>query len=254
MAVSADTLFHFTSKESLKGILRTGGFWPTYSKEHFNQIFLADSPFTISHIPMISFCDLRLTQLSNPSISLHTKDFGKYGIGFHKFWGTSNKISPVVYVHKNSTTSNLISDLIKKVRTLEKSDKSSGPENINVTLTEFIKFIKPYDGHYQKGNWKKKIRRYYDEREWRFVPRGDKSLIVYPNTEFPKELERKLNSSLRKHPLRFSADDIKYLIIERDSDKLEFAEAVNSRSNLSKSQKTDIITKIISFEEIESDY
>lgn len=248
MAVSADTLFHFTSKTALLGILETQGIWPTYSKERFDKILLDDSPFVISNIPMISFCDLRLTQLSNPSISLHSRDFGKFGLGFKKTWGTRNQISPVVYVHNSSLTSGLINTILKKART----SKEELNEELKQSLSELIKFVKPYDGHYQRGNWKRKIRRYYDEREWRFIPNARK-FIVYPEALFQNGLKEELNKELKKRPLKFNSDDIKFIVIERDSDKDDVAMTID-RMRLTKSSKTDLITKIISFEEIDSDY
>jgi hypothetical protein len=248
MAVSADTLFHFTSKESLMGILDSRSFWPTYSKEHFGGVLPQNHPYVISHIPMISFCDLRLTQLSNPSISLHTGDFGKFGIGFKKAWGTKNKISPVVYVHSKSLTSGIINELIEEFRSIDPDSK----ENLRESFLDLIKFMKPYEGHYQKGNWKKKVRRYYDEREWRFIP-ASKEFTVFPKKELNDKSRITFNRKMKNAPLRFIVSDIKFIVVEKDIDKVAFASFVEG-IDMNKKYRNDLITKIISFEEINNDY
>ena len=80
-----ETLFHFTDKEGLFGILATN-FRVTFSLERIacrpiggeigstepaglfiNRVFGA---------PMVSFCDLRLSELR-----VHMRDYGQYGIG-----------------------------------------------------------------------------------------------------------------------------------------------------------------------------
>jgi len=252
MSVSANTLFHFTKKENLLSILEEFHFLPNYSQERLRNVIPADSIFEISYIPLISFCDLRLTQLSNPTISIHTKDFGEFGIGFEKNWGIKNKVSPAVYVHSNSRASSIIDALIKNIRILK--NKKVIDKEFD-TISELIKFLKPYDGHYQRGKWKKKLRRYYDEREWRFIPDEDKFPVVPEDEKGEFQLEiQNLNLELKKHPLKFEPADIKYLIVKGDGDKDDVAEIINNKTNYNKSIKTDIITKMITLKQIEDDY
>ena len=105
MAVSANTLFHFTKRHGFESILATKQFWPSYSKEDFSSVLTKHSQYRFSYVPMVCFCDLRLKQLSDPGLSRHTKDFGQFGFGFKKQWGIKNSISPVLYVHKKSKSS-----------------------------------------------------------------------------------------------------------------------------------------------------
>jgi len=100
MAVSANTLFHFTSIKGLTGILSSSGFYCQYSDEHFENILPSKSHYRFTYIPMISFCDLTIMQLSNDSV--HRKNFGEFGIGLTKEWGIRNGVSPVMYVHRES--------------------------------------------------------------------------------------------------------------------------------------------------------
>lgn len=111
MAVSANTLFHFTGIESLKKIILSQGFYCQYSDEYFEGILPETNPLWSAYIPMISFCDLTIAQLSNNSN--HTENFGKYGIGLTKEWGINNRVSPVIYVHENSRPTSQLTDLIE---------------------------------------------------------------------------------------------------------------------------------------------
>jgi len=78
-AISANTLFHFTSSmENLLGIL-TNEFQPRYCLEDFNVLMAGRTPNLETHefaIPLVSFCDLPLSQ-----IGFHLSVYGDYGIG-----------------------------------------------------------------------------------------------------------------------------------------------------------------------------
>src|SRR5580704_9789104 len=109
MAVSANTLFHFTSNSNLKSILSSKGFFVQYSDEHFENIIPNNKRFSFAYIPMISFCDLTIMQLSRDS--KHTENFGEYGIGLTKDWGIKNRVSPVIYAHETSQPSSQLYNL-----------------------------------------------------------------------------------------------------------------------------------------------
>src|SRR6185436_5692429 len=150
MAVSANTLFHFTKKESLKAILNSKGFFAQYSEEHFENFLPEKSIYRVTLVPLISFCDLTIMQLARDSV--HTEDFGNYGIGLTKTWGIKKKVSPVIYVHENSQPSTQLYNLIKLFRKYDKEHEAD--ETISKArreLIDFFKFIKPYQGRWQKG-------------------------------------------------------------------------------------------------------
>lgn len=53
---------------------------------------------------MVSFCDLRLSELKD-----HMSKYGSYGIGMSKSWANQEGLNPVFYVNKHCTyTSNFI--------------------------------------------------------------------------------------------------------------------------------------------------
>ena len=86
--ISANTLFHFTSSlDNLTGIL-INDFYPRYCLEDFSDFL--EHKYRIA-IPMVSFCDIPLSQIHN-----HIKYYGGYALGLKKEWGRRNKISPII--------------------------------------------------------------------------------------------------------------------------------------------------------------
>lgn len=76
MAVSSNTLFHFTSRyQTLVSILRNRGFWPKYCKEYdWNN----DGKVNFA-VPVSCFSDIPLSQIKD-----HLDFYGNYGIGFRR--------------------------------------------------------------------------------------------------------------------------------------------------------------------------
>jgi hypothetical protein len=255
MAVSANTLFHFTAKESLKGILNSQGFFAQYSEEHFEDILPETSIYRITLIPLISFCDLTIMQLTHDSV--HTTDFGNYGIGLTKKWGIEKKVSPVIYVHENSQPSTQLYNLIKLFR---KYGKEHEAEKIisqaRKKLVDSFKFIKPYQGRWQKGKVIPKERKdiiYYNEREWRYCPPLTQSKVLSGIKRIAKTSQVSLNNDLKKKLIRFTSEDIKFIIIKEKNEIDEFIKAINTM-NITPKEKNELITKIITFQEINEDY
>ena len=83
MAVSSNTLFHFTRDyDTLTKILKGMSFWPRYCQE-----FGWNSGFAV---PMTCFCDIPLSQIKN-----HIDTYGSYGIGMSKEFAIKNEINPI---------------------------------------------------------------------------------------------------------------------------------------------------------------
>ena len=87
-----DILFHFTSKESLFSILRE-----TFSLSYSSEKIVGKNKSTAFAVPMVSFCDLKLSELK-----LHMGNYGNYGIGLTKEWANREGLNPVFYTSKFS--------------------------------------------------------------------------------------------------------------------------------------------------------
>lgn len=253
MAVSANTLFHFTSIKGLTGILSSGGFYCQYSDEHFENILPSKSDYRFSYIPMISFCDLTIMQLSNDSV--HRKDFGEFGIGLTKEWGIRKGVSPVMYVHKESQQTKRLYRLIKAVKDFRKrTNDDEAIDSIKQEMIDSFKYIKPYTGNWQKGKWFRKKIIFYNEREWRYSPLlNEHAVLSGVIKENKKEIE-KLNEELKKSTIKFEVKDVKFIIIKNKKNIPVVAKVITDMTGISDTQKNELITKIISFEEIREDF
>ncbi len=168
MTVSSNALFHFTdSFDNLINILKKE-FRPHFCLEYFSDSIFRHKPTkdVVAHaIPMNCFCDLPLS-----NIKVHLVFFGEYGLGLTKTWGMKKGISPVMYIYPKSHLAKYIENIIgyifnNEMRTLNKNDAQALSN-----LYEFIGFIKPYKGLIDHKGKRHLNKRFYDEREWRYVP------------------------------------------------------------------------------------
>lgn len=77
MALYPDILFHFTKKQNLYDILSD-----TFKVSYARERILGGDRIKEFAIPMVSFSDLRLSELKE-----NIGTYGKYGIGMTKEWG-----------------------------------------------------------------------------------------------------------------------------------------------------------------------
>jgi len=225
-----------------------------YSDEHFENI-TPNERFNFAYIPMISFCDLTIMQLSRDS--KHTENFGEYGIGLTKEWGIKNRVSPVMYAHEKSQPSSQIYNLnLLLQRYVDEGKQKLKFSGIRKEMIDFLKFIKPYKGRWHKGKPIEDIKEditYYNEREWRYCPLLDDYKVLLGETEDNKKLKDILNQELKPKLITFIPDEIKFIVIKRKEEIDEFVEEIK-KLELEPAQENKLITKIISFQEISEDY
>ncbi|WP_346888160.1 abortive infection system antitoxin AbiGi family protein [Clostridium sp. UBA1056] len=259
--LSANTLFHFTSNiGNIINILKNE-FSPRYCMEKFE--FIGSNNLEIA-IPMVCFCDIQLAQIVN-----HIENYGGYGIGLSKEWGVSNGINPVTYSIKGSIATEAISKLECDMKTLVNSGKITGEVLTNVSqsiglLSHFIFFMKPYEGQaWSKKSFDGKHTRFYDEREWRYIP--DLNHIRSNGTRWFLNKDEYLNDDFRIDSnikiaeiskLSFSPDDIKYIIVNSEDEILKVCREIdNIKGDNYPQNKLNILkTRIISKEQILSDF
>ncbi|WP_414709922.1 abortive infection system antitoxin AbiGi family protein [Puia sp.] len=99
MAISSETLFHFTpTLANLKGIV-SDKFRIAYCFEQYTLDYQTHS----AYYPMISFCDIPLSLAKN-----HINKYGSFAVGLTKDWGIRNKLNPVIYLETKSYLSHEI--------------------------------------------------------------------------------------------------------------------------------------------------
>jgi hypothetical protein len=249
ITLSANTLFHFTkTKENLIGILKNE-FFPRYSLE--------DDPYSKKclAIPMVSFCDIPLSQIKN-----HIQTYGSYAIGLNKNWGRKHKINPVLYTYPESS-------VIASFRTILDSCEKGDGEAINQIAsycTYMLNYVKIYEGQiYRNGILLPGVIRFYDEREWRYVPAIDylskKNIAAFlseeefKNTEVLMEYSKKLEDHCR---LPFEPRDIKYVITRTESEILELMDIMANIKGDKYSHKDIrlLSSRLISSEQVFDDF
>ena len=222
MGLSSNTLWHQTKKGGLRGILKNKCLYISYSLEdvtstQYNAAFA---------YPMVSVCDLPLAETRN-----YLKKYGDYTIGFSAAWGKRNHFSAVWYCDQNSyALKTIVGMLARKIGAFgDKVELDAEYQDIVYLLS----YVKQYEGPLPKRNYKKY--RFYDERELRFVPDaealknvGEKPMLW----DYGAYKKAHKDSALLPKSLNipFEWDDVKYIIVEKEREKLEFKQLITKLS------------------------
>lgn len=238
--VSSKTLFHYTSTlDAVKAILKSKGFWPMYCIEYG---WSEDFYFAV---PQCSFCDIPLSLIKS-----HVKKYGHFGIGMSKSWGIKKGLSPVMY---QITTSGYGRKLKKK---FEKICNGESQDQVRRELA----FMKAYRGvNYRKDetakNGLKRMRgyKYYDEREWRFVPNMEEyDDYVRPLAGISDDTSG-LNEKTKDKMCKFEYGDIKYIIVDKQADKALLMKYIGALSDCGNEEKEELCSKIMVWDIIKND-
>jgi hypothetical protein len=246
MAISTNSIIHYTnSYKNLAGII----------KEGFKIKYCLEMLYTSQHKPrgaahpMISFCDIPLS-LSDQ----HFKLYGSYGIGLSKNWAKLNSINPVLYIEKESDIGNLLYTLLMNKKQLAGTHK----EEITELIFQTKCFTKNYSAPLKRGKINTDDYKFYDEREWRYIPKrseiGNKSRSI-PSETFLED-KNKYNNLISSYKLPFSPSDISYIIVKETTEIPKIIELLRSTFNksITASELDILLSKVCSTEQITSDY
>ena len=220
------------------------------------EIFIGDMSKLEQAAPMTCFCDLPLSKIES-----HLEFYGSYGIGLSKSWGEEKGLTPITYIHNNSTQINYIKQvgtLIFKAFDKDKFEKIPYDKNPLIALFELAAFFKPYSGQMWRIS-KYVDKRFYDEREWRYVPFISEKDNQYrlSKDEFLNDIKRASSNEVigGKFALKFSASDIKYLIVQKEAEMVALSDALDIMTDVYSIEEIKILkTKIISSEQIKEDF
>ncbi|BBB62012.1 hypothetical protein UNDKW_3739 [Undibacterium sp. KW1] len=244
-------LFHFTRQQSsLQGILQET-FKPSMARERIET----DIEVKEFAVPMISFCDLRLSELRH-----HMDKYGHFGIGMSKEWAMREGLNPVSYVNPKSEFTNHLIDGIKEL--FDILDKANWPNDLSMLDTTYMKifnvqrYIKNYKGNLIRGGQDRGIYTFADEREWRYVlPLFTKLLFPVVPISMIDTPEKKAawNEQISSHKLGFKAADIKYLIVKKESNAARLREYIHKLKNYETGEKDHMLARIVTADQIFSD-
>jgi len=217
--VSSSVLFHFTtSLARLKSILQDGFFphyCPEYTLDSVDREAASQGRPPMRAAPIVCFCDLPLSLIRR-----HLIEYGPYGIGLDKKWGVKNGVAPVIYTHAKAKTR--LSILHLTDRAAEGNDRTAAND-----AEILAAYTKPFAGPaWRKGRVKRRVR-FYEEREWRYVPiiPGIGPLFFYREDYQNKAKVNKIHKQFREqNSLQVPQRDIQYLILPFTEDERETVE------------------------------
>lgn len=260
--LSSNRLFHFTStKDNLLSILDTG-FKPRYSleklgilNEHdFFSTFAKAINLKVSsdemtdefYILMCCFCDIPLYLVND-----HIKMYGDYSIGLKKEWGIKHEICPVFYINDTGETRMFLEKLMNnfhrniirlhKTKQTGQTCNSLSDENFFSEILDFYNtfidltlYVKPYSGIYVRSENIYKDYKFYDEREWRYIPDKFENKPFITKMDF--EIIKKNTDSKTIKNIDFDITDITNIIVP-ENEVVELRKAI---SEIPKFQNFDL--------------
>jgi hypothetical protein len=131
-------------------------------------------------------------------------------------------------------------------------------ETVN-NIGNLFRYIKNYEGTLTRNDKTISNYRFYDEREWRYVPAlNDNRVKKSLNASQYKEYRgiSKSKPFIENINLPFNSNDIKYLIVKSNNDIGKLIRAIKSIDNLTKnSNDTDILTtRILTVQQLNNDF
>lgn len=247
MAISSSSIIHFTqTKAALKGILKDN-----FKVKYCLETLCLVEKRSVKAFPVVSFCDIPLSQVKD-----HIGKYGSYGIGLSKECAKREGLSPVQYVATGSLYAHSLRQLVNS--NLPSGECSWGEmTELQRSVFEVMRYVKNYEGDLTRGGRTKKNYRFYDEREWRYVPAFSEK---FPMSVLGVDYERasrkaELNRAVSELRLSFDPSDIKYIIVKSESEISEFIrvirESKGKRYSLEEIER--VTTRILTKDQIESD-
>tara|TARA_R100000935_G_scaffold57209_2_gene90649 strand:+ start:715 stop:1434 length:720 start_codon:yes stop_codon:yes gene_type:complete len=239
----------------LESILQND-FIPRFSLEHI----LESSEHPLDDIemafPMVCFCDIPLSQTTQ-----HMNTYGNYAIGLSKEWGLKNRVTPVQYYYRESPNFDAFLKLLSFINENIEEDNTHKKE-MTMQILRVGLYKKIYEGSFFRGSdYLKDVVKFYDEREWRYVPELSDlvKLKLYPSLEKKDFLNKKLredrNKSMEALKLKFEPKDIKYIVVKEDNEIIPIVESLKkSKRKYSYEDVQIITTRIITSSQIKEDF
>lgn len=255
MAISSNSVIHYTKTiDNLKGILKEQKFFLKYCTDYVRVNNVTIGQFELA-VPMVCFCDIPFTEIHSL-----TNEYGCYGIGLSKKWAIKKRLNPVLYCE---TSSNL-TQIIDSIYYLSNAISNYTEEDVTVIRAnrlqneceKLLGYVKNYQNISKNVGKIPADYKFYDEREWRYVPSKDdmktqgvdlELLIPKENFELDKD---NYNTKAKHFSLDFDETDITYIIVNKKrevADMLDFMKTIGIKT-------PELCTKLISLEQIEEDF
>jgi len=248
MTISSKTLFHFTKKKEWLIDILSNGIKPRYCTEFcWGKKHLA--------IPMICFCDIPMSQILH-----HIGKYGGegYGIGISKGWAVKKGITPLLYFSYENKS------VYKRIYNYAAKMECAKTKNIPMEeqLIYYAKRVSQSGYERELLNPQKVTKRtkYYNEREWRYVPDiSDKiHMRIFPSKNFNPQLCKECCEQLNRQDiipaLMIPEEAVEYIILPNKEERSWFITKLTEIFEDKNDKLKSYISKIITVEQIKQDF
>ena len=248
MAITGNSIFHFTREISSLEAILSERFRPSYSLE---QLDSQDDTVRVAS-PMVSFCDLPLLEVSS-----HILKYGAYGLGLKKDWAEQHKLCPVQYISNGSDYQKSFFSVLKAHlrKAMDENDEKKDDAMLKIPKTnggfiDLLRYMKPYQGPLKLKWTEYENYRFYDEREWRFVPSiGSGAQPIASQKQYEAD-RASLEDGLEGIRLEFLPDDINFIILKDNEEIPKFLSYIRGIEKFSAEEKDILGTKILTCESL----
>ena len=234
MAISSNNLFHFYPEfQYLKQAINEG-LWPRYFIEKkWSAKDIA--------IPMFCFCDIPLSQIKD-----HIDEYGHYGIGVTKDFARDNKITPVTYLSQDSVLMDKLSYFISTFNVPSFNHKQM---NVDELMLYYVKKVSGYNSDDELK------RKFYDEREWRYIPQisHDVHLELLTGEYDEKEIVNEYSERTKGCKIKLKPNNIAYIIVCNENEVRETIKVLQERFENQRLLE-QLYTRIITIKQIKEDF
>lgn len=243
MAQSTNSVIHYTeSLTNVIGILKEG-----FKVKYCSERLITKGGEFPGAFAMVSFCDIPLSEIKK-----HVESYGYYGIGLSKEWAKKNGLNPVLYIDNDSTLGSRLIDQAR--RTLEaKLDRVWKEDFVNLMC-----YTKNYSGDLMRAGEPLRNYKFYDEKEWRFVPSKEDLNGVRVGITVKNYFEDKIkhNDALQKIRLTFEPKDISYILVKKEEEIIDIIKQLRElfADKCTVIQLEILLTRISAIEQIINDY
>lgn len=229
--LSSTTLFNFTDSYSHLVSNLENGF---YCGELYEKLPL--KPKAAGYrVAMVCFCDIPLGQIKE-----HLGWYGNFAIGIRREYARTHGINPVWYMH----TDNIV--LKKMCSTRDKSVLNESP---------ILPYIKRFLGRQKDVFGRNRMKKFYDEREWRYIPQDEnfKTELILKGTHDENEKIVETTKKVTYMPLKLNT--IEYIIVENEENKKELYKVLKNLSKKDKSVSYEgLVSSILTCSQIRKDF
>lgn len=235
--IYSNSFFHYTQKYDVLVAILKNGFIGSYANEQFPK---GDGTIGHLYIPMISFCDIPLSQLQYIV-------YGNYAIGMSRVWGNDLPLCPVSYFPNNRRA-----NFTKFIAGCFDNFQRNSSHN-----SKILGYVKPVKKFKENGYATYRRKDNYIEREWRKIYLKD----WLENSEQYVSFKEKNEGPLLNHFIaRFRPSQVDMIVVDSEVDRenlifeIKSLKQIGGHHNIAEKDRLLLISKITTIDEIKKNY